>query len=510
MKYRKIIFNRIFITALLLIIQIAWMVFFLFKLTEYSVAISGIFSVLSVCIMLYLVGKDDNPEYRIGWIILIAAVPLFGGLLYIFAGDKKPSKKMHKLISDTQRHYLPELIQESETVRDMETDNPRAASTFNYVQKMGGYPVYRNTDVKYYPLGDDMFPDMLEEIDKAEHYIFMEYFIITEGYMWDTILEKLVEKAKSGVEVRIIYDDMGCVALLPPGYWKQLEALDPNIKCMAFNKVVPFVSLVMNNRDHRKIFVIDGHTAFSGGINISDEYINYSHPYGHWKDTGVRLKGEAVYSFTEMFLEMWNTFRPENDVLNKYMPSIYGEAVQSDGFVQPFSDTPLDNEPLSENVYMDIINQAQKYVYIFTPYLIIDDNMKSVLCLAAKRGVDVRIVTPGVPDKKIIYRLTRANYVPLLNAGVRIFEYEPGFIHAKSYISDDNIGIVGTINMDYRSLYLHFECGTLMYKTEALKDLKEDHIKTMEQSREITLDNYKEYFHGTMFDAILRTIAPLL
>ena len=336
----------------------------------------------------------------------------------------------------------------------------------------------------------------------------MEYFIVSEGEMWEEVLKILKQKADEGLDVRMIYDDMGCVTLLPGGYFKWLEKC--GIKCMAFNPVIPFFSLVMNNRDHRKILDIDGHTAFTGGINLADEYINKKVRFGYWKDTGVRLKGEGVWNFTEMFLEMWNAFRKEDTDISCFKPHVYHpEPFEGEGFVQPYTDSPLDNETIAENVYLDILNQAKKYVYIFTPYLIVDDVMRNALCMAAKRGVDVRIVTPGTPDKPTIFRLTRSNYPPLLRAGIRIYEYTPGFIHAKSYISDDEFGVVGSVNMDFRSLYLHFECATLLYRTSGLKELKKDSLDTIEVSREITLKDCKQGIIGGLFDSVLRVFAPL-
>lgn len=503
--------NRILITAVSLLVQIAWFVLFIFRLANYSAYISFTLTLLSILIMLYIVNKNINPSYKICWLLLISAFPILGGLLYLFFGDKKPARKMAAKLRRSQETYLTPLMQNDTVLEELYAEDRRFAGTCKYIYDICGYPSYKNTEVTYFSMGENMYEAMLSELKKAKRFIFLEYFIINPGKMWDSILEILVDKAHSGVDVRIIYDDMACVALLPPGYSNFLEALDPNIKCIAFNPVVPLFSVVMNNRDHRKILVIDGCTAFTGGINLSDEYVNFISPYGVWKDTGVMVKGDAAYSFTEMFLEMWNAFRNDNDDITDFCPNstVTGE-YSSDGYVIPFSDTPLDNESLGESVYLEIINRAQSYVYIFTPYLIIDDDMKTALSLAAKRGVDVRIVTPGIPDKKIVYRMTRANYSPLLCAGVRIFEYTPGFIHAKSYISDDKIGIVGTINMDYRSLYLHFECGTLMYNTSCLEQLKNDHQAIMEQSREITLDNFKNYYKGTMFDAFLRLLAPLL
>ena len=337
----------------------------------------------------------------------------------------------------------------------------------------------------------------------------MEYFIVEEGRMWNSILEILEEKARAGLDVRFLYDDLGTVSLLPPGYDRKLEA--KGIRCMAFNPFIPLWSLVMNNRDHRKITVIDGHTAFSGGVNLADEYINEKERFGHWKDTGFMLKGEAVWNYTVMFLQMWNAFRRTDAGYDAFRPECFHpEPFSSDGFVQPYGDSPLDEEIAAENVYLNILNQARDYVYIFTPYLIIDHEMDTALCLAAKRGVDVRIVTPGIPDKKVIFQLTRSYYPSLLRAGVRIYEYAPGFLHAKSYVCDDETAVVGTINMDYRSLYLHFECGTLFYRNSIVADVKEDYLRTLEKCREIGLKDTRQGFFGSLFCAVLRVLAPLL
>ena len=506
-QYRKLVINRIVITVLLILVQVGWFIFALEKLAGYSRWVGTAFTVLSVLIVLYIIGKDDNSAYKIGWIVLIMTLPLFGGLLYLFFGDKKPSRKLRRKLQKQHELYRGSLIREEGEQREPE-ENSRAEGTLQYVEHMSDFPAYGDTHVTYYPSGEEMFEDMLAELKSARHFIFLEYFIVAEGRMWHTVLEILKEKAAQGVDVRMIYDDMGCVALLPGGYDVQLEKY--GIKCMAFNPVVPLLSLVMNNRDHRKILVIDGHTAFTGGINLADEYINEKVRFGYWKDTGVRLKGEGVWSFTEMFLEMWNAFRREDEQIDRFRPHAHHpEPFAGKGLVQPYSDSPLDNEMVAENVYLEILHQAKKYVYIFTPYLIVDDVMRNALRLAAKRGVDVRIVTPGIPDKPMIFRLTRSNYPPLLKAGIRIYEYTPGFIHAKSYICDDEFGVVGSVNMDYRSLFLHFECATLLYRTEGLEELKQDCVKTMEESREITLADCKSGLIGGLFDSVLRVFAPL-
>ena len=505
----KKVLNRLVIFGLLLLIQLGWLLIIMTKLANYSVINTIFFNVLSVLVALWVVNKDDNPAYKLGWIILIMAFPLLGGFFYLTAGHKRPSKKLRLRLEAEQKRTDGVMKQEPEVLEELEKLDPRVKGQFQYVESTAGFPVYRNTEAKYYTLGEELYAVLLEELKKAEHFIFMEYFIVEEGIMWNSILEILEEKAKAGLDVRFLYDDLGSVSILPTGYDRQLEAR--GIQCMAFNPFVPFLSLVMNNRDHRKIAVIDGHTVFSGGINLADEYINQKVRFGHWKDTGFMLKGEGVWNYTVMFLQMWNAFRHTDASYEMFRPKQYHpEAFASDGYVQPYGDTPLDEEILAENVYLNILNQAKDYVYIFTPYLIVDHEMQTALCLAAKRGVDVRIMTPGIPDKKVIFQLTRSYYPPLLKAGVRIYEYTPGFLHAKSYVCDDEIAVVGTINMDYRSLYLHFECGTLFYKNKIVADVKRDSLETMDKGREVKLSDTRQSFFGGLFCAVLRVFSPLL
>jgi cardiolipin synthase A/B len=509
MKLLRIINNRVFITSILIIIQIVWFIVFLIRLMHYFEWISIAFSVLSILIVLFIVGKDQNAAYRIGWIILIMVLPLFGGLFYIFFGNRRPSKSMRLRLNKEYEKAAEFKKGDDRILEEVGEIDERVLGTCRYLKEKSSYPVYKNTSAKYYPLGEEMYKDMLAELEKAKQFIFLEYFIIEEGIMWNSIVEILTRKASEGVDVRLIYDDLAALLLLPKDFAGKMKRR--GIKSMAFNKIRPILSLVMNNRDHRKILVIDGHTAFNGGINIADEYINKVVRFGHWKDTGVMLKGDGIWNFTLMFLEMWNAFNKDKDVFEMFKPPVdYSKGLDCSGYIQPFSDSPLDGEAVGENIYIEILSQAKQYVYIFTPFLIIDNEMKSALTMAAKRGVDVRIVTPGIPDKKIVYRLTRSNYVPLLKAGVKIYEYTPGFIHAKSYVCDDELAVVGTINMDYRSLYLHFECGTFMYKTSAIIDLKKDAIDTIAKSREVGLRDFRQGFFGRLFNAVLRVFAPLL
>ncbi len=508
MKLLKLLSSRMFITSTLILIQLIWFVVFIMKLTTYYGWMSEVFSVLSLIIVLYIIGKDENASYKIEWIILIMALPLFGGLLYLFFGNKRPSKNMRLKLKKEHKKISEFMVQDRGIFNEIFKINERALGTFKYIYEKCSYPLYNNSFTTYYSLGEEMYKDILSELEKAKHFIFLEYFIIEEGVMWENILKILIKKVKSGLDVRIIYDDIGSLSFLPNDFSKKMENM--GIKCMVFNRFRPVLSLAMNNRDHRKILVIDGITSFNGGVNLGDEYINKRRRYGHWKDTGIKVTGNASWSFTLMFLEMWNTFRKSYDNIENFMPNFsYKENYQLDGYVQPFSDSPLDSERIGVNVYMELLSQAKRYVYIFTPYLVIDNEMRSAICMAAKRGVDVRIITPGIPDKKLVYRLTRSNYVPLLKAGVKIYEYTPGFIHGKSYVCDDEIAVVGTINMDYRSLYLHFECGTIIYKTKSVMDLKKDSLETIAISKEISLNDCKHALLGTIIDAVLRVFAPL-
>lgn len=509
MKYLKIIFNRVFIFGLMILVQAVYMLVLIKNFSEYSQVMSAICTIISILVVLFIVNKEDNPAYKIAWLIPILLFPVFGGLLYLFLGNKKPAKKMRTKLEKEYNRQKHLIKQDKNIIKEIESQDMRVAGQTKYLSEYMDFPVYKNTKVVYYKSGEENFKDLVKELKAAKHYIFMEYFIIDEGEMWNTILDILEQNAREGLDVRLIYDDVGCISLLPYKYDKILE--DRGIKCMSFNPFIPFVSLVMNNRDHRKITVIDGHTGFTGGINLADEYINKKERFGYWKDTGIMLKGEAVWNLTMMFLHMWNSFRYTDEDYNKYKPHIHIEdLVVDDGYVQPYGDTPLDEEVVGENVYLNIINSAKRYVYIFTPYLIIDNEMMTALCRASKRGIDVKIVTPGIPDKKTVFKLTRSYYHQLIENGVEIYEYTPGFIHAKVVVSDDEIATVGTINFDYRSLYLHFECGVFMYKTKCIQDIKQDAIETISKSKKIEIDFFKDNKLGILFKAILRVFAPLL
>lgn len=509
-KLLKFLFSRMAIVGMLILLQLCVLFYAIWDLSESFVYLYVLFIAISIVVVIYIVSKNDNPSYKLAWTIPVLLVPVFGGLFYLIFGGNKTSKKFRKKMEQSYEEFKPLMKQEERIIEEIKDRDKSVLSQVNYIKDFAGYPIYKNTTTKYLTPGEDFFDSLLEELKKAKHYIFMEYFIIEEGYMWDSILKVLEEKVSEGVEVRVIYDDMGCLQTLPYKYNEILEK--KGIKCEVFNPFVPLLSLKMNNRDHRKITVIDGHTAFTGGINLADEYINKIVKFGHWKDASLMLKGDAVWSLTVMFLQAWNFEKDEKESYDSFKPDYHtDEKFNCDGFVQPYGDSPLDGETVGENVYLNIINKSLDYVYINTPYLIIDNELVTALTLAAKGGVDVRIVTPHVEDKWYAHIVTRAYYSHLIEYGVKIYEYEPGFIHSKTFVSDDKIATVGTINMDYRSLYLHFECGVFLYNTKSVLEIKEEFLENLEKCIEFTLEDCKKVkWSNRIVRSILRVFAPLM
>lgn len=501
----KLLFSRIGIIGICILVQIVWLFLIIANFRSY-IPLNIILSILSILIVLAIVKSERHLDKKIPWIILIILFPFFGGLLYVFVGANLYSTPMLKKINGNRKNAKKYLIQDSKVIEDVASKDLDVYGQVEYISNYVGYPIYNNTEIKYFPSGEETYTVMLEELKKAKKFIFIEYFIIGEGQMWQGILDILEQKVKEGVDVRVMYDDIGSIKSVPNKYDKFLES--KGIKCVVFNKLKPVIAVIMNNRDHRKIMVIDGNVSFSGGINIADEYINKKERYGHWKDNGIMIRGEATWNFTVMFLKIWNAYRDEDKNFESFRPTIKG--IQGDGYILPYGENPLDDEIVGENIYLNIINQAKKYVYIFTPYLIIDNEMISAITLARKRGVDVRIVTPGIPDKKIVFTLTRSYYEMLIKDGVKIYEYTPGFLHSKVFVCDDKIATVGTVNLDYRSLYLHFECGIYIYASKVIEDIKNDTLATMKKSHLISKKECKAGFIKSMFQAILKIFAPLM
>ena len=461
-----------------------------------------VYDIIGLLITLFLIKNSKNYSYTLPWIVILLLFPLIGALLYIILGRNKYRSRILKSIRKHEEESKKYLVQDDKTREDFDNN-----SRLRYISDFTGYPVSTNNKIDYYPVGEEAFKVMLKELKKAKKFIFFEYFIIQHGKMWDSILEILREKAKEGVDVRVMYDDLGCIALLPKDYPDELEKM--GIKCVCFNRLSAFAGVIMNNRDHRKIMVIDGKVAFSGGINIADEYINEKEVYGHWKDNGIRIIGDAVWNYTVMFLTIWNSYREEDDDYTKFKHK-YKDDKTENGFVSTYGETPLDDETMGEDIYLNIINQSNDYVYIFTPYLIIDTDMINALTLAAKRGVDVRLVIPGIPDKKLVYAVSESYVEPLVNGGVKVYRYTPGFVHSKVFVSDDHIATVGTINMDYRSLYLHFECGCYMENVDTISSVKDDLVDSMNKSSEITKEEAKPKFFKAVWQSLLRLVAPLM
>lgn len=509
-KLLTLLFHRVTIVALSLIIQLVALILMIGRFGSYFPQFYAISTLLSGIVVVIIATGNSKAGYKIGWIIPIILFPIFGGLFYLMLGNRRTSKRMRRKMEQIRFHGDQSLTTSTPILKELNQLDKHAANQARYIQDQAAYPVYRHSYSKFYPLGEHAFESMLAELAKAEHYIFLEYFIIEEGIMWNQILDILVQKAKEGVDVRLIYDDLGCILTLPSGYHRKLESL--GIKTERFHPFTPVLSLRINNRDHRKIMVIDGHTGFTGGINLADEYINAYEKYGHWKDSGFLLKGESVWSLTVMFLTMWEYLRGTTENLDgfkpKQMPPIEN---QSPGFIQPFSDNPLDGESVGETVYLNLINKAKDYVYINSPYLILDNEIITALSSAAKSGVDVRIVTPHIPDKRIVHTVSRSYYPVLLQSGVKIYEYTPGFMHSKTFVADDEIAVVGTINLDYRSLYLHFENGVWLYKTKSVLEIKNDFVETLQLCQEMHLADYDQLsaLHKMKW-ALLRLTAPLL
>lgn len=496
---------------LLVLIQIAFLIYAYIQLREYYIGIQAIMSLISIAVVVYIINRPINPAYKLAWCITILFIPVFGGLFYLILSVNNTRRSFRKSVRAAVADSKTHLHQEDSVLAHIDAISTHATPQARYIHNLAGYPVYENTEIEYFTSGEEMYEVMLAELEKAEKFIFMEYFIIHDGIFWNSVLDILKRKVQQGVDVRIIYDDMGSIRTLPSMYHQQLR--DMGIKCYPFNPFSPTLSLRLNNRDHRKITVIDGLVSFTGGINLADEYINQRKRLGgYWKDTGVMLRGDATWNFTVMFLQFWQHLSGEPVDYEKYHLTDKKYSVNnSDGFVQPYADNPLFDEVVAENVYLNMIHRATKYVYITTPYLIVDNEMITALTLAAQSGVDVRIITPRIPDKKAVFMVTRSFYEPLTKAGVKIYEYVPGFIHSKMMIADDNYAVVGSINLDYRSLYLHFECAAYLYRCKIITRIKEDVLNTISVSEEITYENCLRLNKPYRFWlSLVRLYAPLL
>lgn len=477
-KLWRFLSSRVFILGTMLLLQLGFILATIILLNDQYWIVSSLTTLLSIILLLALINdQQQNPSTKLVWIIVIMLLPIVGAALYVMFGSAHASRKLRQRVqnitADT-RNIMPD---GSQLLRNIEEQDPAAASQFRYLSHITGIPPFAADSTEYFTSGEALFPRLLEELQKAEKYIFIESFIIGEGVFWGSILDVLTEKAAAGVDVRVMYDDIGCINTLPPNYHRKLTGL--GIKCTVFNPIKAHLDVGLNNRDHRKIIVIDGKKALIGGINLADEYINRKKRFGYWKDSAMLFSGEGVYALTVIFLQSWNLFNPQVQLrCSDYYREPSQPAAITNGYIQPFYDNPFDDEHIGESAFINMINAANRYIYINTPYFIVDNELLMALTLAAKRGVDVRICTPHIPDKWYVHLMTQAYYGPMLKAGIRVMEFRPGFNHTKSIVADDKLAFVGTINCDYRSFYHHFECGALMYDTSAVADIKHDFLET--------------------------------
>ena len=509
MRKKLNIFLRIGITAILILVQIALFSLLLIYFVHWWPIVTVAMYFFSLLVLLFIIRNDDEAGYKIGWIIVVFFLSPAGGLLYLLFGGNRPARKLHYAINREHQANSQLLKQNAEVYHGVETANKRTARLVSYINRTAHAPAYENTFTKYYSFGQDMFADMLVELKKAQHFIFMEYFIIGEGYVWDTVLEVLRKKVKEGVEVRLMYDGTCSISLLPYEYPKQLR--EYGIQCKEFGPIVPILSTSQNNRDHRKICVVDGKVAFTGGVNLADEYINKKVRFGHWKDTAIKIEGDAVQSFTMMFLQMWNITERQPEDYAKYLTEKQPGFSRKDGYIIPYGDSPFDHENVGEEVYFHILNHAKKYVHIMTPYLILDNEMIDALTRAAKGGIEVQIIMPHIPDKPYAFYLAKTYYEELIAGGVEIYEYTPGFVHAKVFTSDDDTATVGSINLDYRSLYLHFECGVFIYRNPVVRDIEKDFQETLAKCQKVTMTEVRNRSTFVkIYGQVLRIVAPLM
>jgi len=505
----RVLYGRTGFIILLVLLQIGILAYTVLMMRDYLFIIYGIFQVVGIVAIVYIINDGGAPEYRMTWMLCIATLPVVGALFFIYVkggiGTRHIGKRLIQLRDETSGF----MEQDMEIISQMKTSRVSNTKLSYYLSNHLSFPTYSNTEVKYFPLGEDKFRSLLRELKKAEHFIFMEYFIVKEGIMWDSILKILEDKVEDGVEVRFMYDGMCSISMLPYDYPNKLKRR--GIKCKMFNPIKPILSTLQNNRDHRKICVIDGKVGYTGGVNLADEYINEEVRFGHWKDTAIMLKGDAVQSLTVMFLQMWNVNGKQPESYDRYMTKQTGGFNLKTGYVLPYGDSPFDNEEVGAEVYLHILNHAREYVHIMTPYLILDYDMMSTLIRVAKSGVEVMIIMPHIPDKQYAFDLAKTYYGELLGAGVQIYEYTPGFVHAKVFVSDDDTAAVGTVNLDYRSLYLHFECGVFIYQNPAVYQAEKDFQETLLKCHKVTLMEVQTRSLYTKIKGhLLRLLAPLM
>ena len=517
-KLCRMIFSRYFISAMLILAELLLIGCVMYFAYGYSLFALGFLIAVNIFAVISIINRDANPEYKVSWLVIVLVVPLFGTALYIMFYSRRVSKKEAQLMRRIQNSLSSfcdtgdgvSSEKDEEFSRLKEIDPLAAGKAFAILNDDRLSAVYSQSSSRFYSDGEAMYNDMIADISSAKQFIFLEYFIIEDGMMWNTIHEILRKKAEEGVEIRVVYDDIGCMKTLPSHYDKTLRS--EGIKCLRFSPVTPRISTAHNNRDHRKILIVDGYAAYTGGINIADEYINKTNRFGHWKDGGIRVKGMAVLGFLKLFLFVWDSTVGKITESEKYIRLVRGAEISDGGFYLPFGSgpAPIYSRPVGKNVLLNIINQAKNYVYITTPYLIIDYDLTESLRNAAIRGVDVRIITPKIADKKTVKVMTKSAYPYLMKAGVKICEYSPGFIHEKILVSDDLYAVVGTINLDYRSLVHHYEDAVWIYGSETVITIRDEFLKTVFVSLEIDEKDAKLTPLEWCVKNLVRIFAPLL
>ncbi len=516
MRFFRKILSRVVLVSLAIALQLGWLFFIMFHLSAYYLPIAAFFNFLSLIAVLYIINRGGNPQVKMAWIVPILVFPLFGGLIFLLSGGKGPTKRLrrsldrsHDMVRPYMKSNIPYDLSSPDLPLTARMDRNVACQCY-YLHEQG-FTAYRDTDAAYYADCRAGWERIMEDLRRAETFIFMEYFIVNPGKMWDPVLEILKEKAAAGVDVRLMYDDVGSINYVSRRYHKDLEAY--GIKCVKFNPYRPVYAVVMNHRDHRKILVVDGHIGYTGGINFADEYIGEEVRFGEWKDNVLRMEGEGVRSMTLLFLDMWNAARPTDTTegIAAFMPDPARVSnIHCRGLLQPYGDSPVDDEILAENVYLNIINQASYYVYIYTPYLVIDYEMSRALSLAARRGVDVRLIVPAVPDKKMVYALTKSYFPELIDNGVKVYKFTPGFVHSKVFLSDDRMAVVGSVNLDYRSLTLHFENACLLVDHPVITSIKQDFEETLPRCECVEVKERRFGMLHELYLGLLRLFAPLL
>ena len=499
------IIRRLFIILPFLAIHIAWIALLCTVLKPYAAYIYLGLSILSVWVLLYLISRRQEACYKILWILLVMLMPIPATLAYLMVGDRRTALAITKYV-DKAKKDMPELSEiNPAAIPCEERYDERISKSLQYITNLSGFPINVCESAQYYPIGEECWKAMLEEIKKAEKFIFLEYFIVEDGKMWSAMCELFEQKIKAGVDVRFIYDDLGSLATFGKSDDDKLTRMGMN--WISFNEV-KFIHGSLNNRTHRKMLIIDGKVAFSGGVNLADEYINEMVKFGHWKDIGFKITGPSVENYLHMFVQFWNAFSKDK-ISNEVFDLVPKESVAMDGGVLSYYDSPANRDPVSNNFYIEMLGNAKDYAWFYTPYLMLGDTLLDAFVRAAKRGVDVRIIMPGIPDKKLVFRMSRSFYGTLLEAGVKIYEYTPGFVHAKASLYDDEICTIGTVNLDYRSLYLHFENNSVFWKSSILDELKKDYLDTLSKCNQISEKDIKKGFLGKLLDEILRIVVPL-